>query len=62
MIDDGLKLIAEGKVSILFDACEPVMSQKLKTPKILYKFKHLGGMNLLQFYLKRLKDLGSLAE
>lgn len=62
MIDEGLKLIAEGKVSILIDTCDPDLSQKLGCPKLLYKFKHLDGMNLLQFYLKRLKDLGSLAE
>jgi len=62
MINDGLKLIAEGKVSVIIDACDPSLHQKLGCPKLLYRFEALNNMNLLEFILKRLKDLGSLAE
>jgi len=47
MMDEGLLLIAKGKVSVLIDACDPEMGQKLGCPKLLYKFKHLDGLSLL---------------
>jgi len=38
------------------------MGQKLGTPKLLYRFKSFENTSLLELYLKRLKDLGSLAQ
>ena len=60
-MEEGLQIIAEGKVSVLIDACDPAFGQKLGTPKLLYKIKSFDNVSLLELYLKRLKDLGSLA-
>lgn len=57
-----MQLIAEGKVSVLIDACDPCIGQRLGSPKLLYKFKSFENISLLELYLKRLKDLGSLAQ
>lgn len=59
---EGLQIIAEGKLAVLIDACDPCMGQCLRTPKLLYKLKSFENISLLELYLKRLKDLGNLAQ
>ena len=60
MIEQSLKMIAKGKMCVVIDCTAVAKSLSGGQPKILKKLNFPVKMNLLEFFLTRLKDLGSL--
>jgi hypothetical protein len=61
MIENSLKKISEGKMSVVIDASDPKIIYNLAEPKILKKFGKIRPINSLEYILSKLKSLGELA-
>lgn len=63
MIEQSLKLISEGKISVILDASNPFQLAESETP-VCTSNLNLNlpiDFSILEFFLNRLKDLGNLA-